>query len=162
MAAPLAKKRSVLFVCLGNICRSTMAEAILLHLIKEKGETDKWVVDSAAVADYNIGLPPNSRAISTLKKNGITGYTHTARLLTPEDYNKFDIIFGMDKENMMDMEEMKPKGKCRAQLQMLGDWDPKKERIIVDPYFSNGTKAFDVVYDQCIRCLTALVNAPDG
>ncbi|XP_076471409.1 low molecular weight phosphotyrosine protein phosphatase-like [Babylonia areolata] len=160
MAASGANKRSVLFICLGNICRSTIAEAIFQHLVAERGETDKWIIDSAATADYNIGRPPDKRTMATLEKNGIKGYKHKARLLTKEDYRKFDIIFGMDEENMSDLEHLKPDKSCRAKLQMLGNWDPQKDKIIVDPYFLQGMGPFDKVYEQCLRCLTAFLDAP--
>ncbi|KAL8624743.1 hypothetical protein ACOMHN_002438 [Nucella lapillus] len=147
----------------GNICRSTMAEAILRHLVAQRGEADKWLIDSAATADYNIGRSPDKRTLVCLERNGITGYKHTARLLTPDDYNKFDVIFGMDEANMEDLHSMKPAPLCRASLQMLGDWDPQQDRIIEDPYWTQGTTApFDKVYEQCTRCLTAFVNAPHG
>ncbi|KAL8591077.1 hypothetical protein ACOMHN_032642 [Nucella lapillus] len=80
-----------------------MAEACFLHLITQKGERDKWMVDSAAISDYYVGLALNPRTVSTLQKNDVSlkGYHHTARLLTDEDYKKYDIIFGMDNYNMI-------------------------------------------------------------
>ncbi|XP_076450069.1 low molecular weight phosphotyrosine protein phosphatase-like [Babylonia areolata] len=161
MAVPVAKNHSVLFVCFGNTCRSTMAEVIFLHLLSERGELDKWKVDSAAISDYNVGLAPNPRTVSTLQKNGISldGYHHIARLLTDEDYRQFDIIFGMDEYNIMDLQEYQPSGRrYRADIQLLGDWDPQGERIIRDPVFTRGTDAFDKVFEQCMRSLAAFLN----
>ncbi|PVD33973.1 hypothetical protein C0Q70_05235 [Pomacea canaliculata] len=70
------------------------------HLVKERGEEHKWIIDSAATADYNVGCPPDRRTIQVLEKNGIKGYKHKARLITDEDFNTFDMIFGMDHANI--------------------------------------------------------------
>ncbi|VIO87110.1 Uncharacterized protein BM_BM7198 [Brugia malayi] len=94
------KRKSALFVCLGNICRSPMAEGICLDLIKKKGLEDKWIVDSAAVASFHIGKSPDKRAMATLARHGIKDYEHKVRQVTDSDFRDFDYIFGMDEENI--------------------------------------------------------------
>ncbi|GFR90755.1 low molecular weight phosphotyrosine protein phosphatase [Elysia marginata] len=79
-----AQKHSVLFVCLGNICRSTMAEGIFQHLIKERGLSASWTIDSAGTGSWHIGSPPDSRTMQVLKKNGIADYNHRGRLVKPD------------------------------------------------------------------------------
>ncbi|RUS86409.1 hypothetical protein EGW08_005859 [Elysia chlorotica] len=155
-----AEKHSVLFVCLGNICRSTMAEGIFQHLIKEKGLSTAWTIDSAGTGSWHIGSPPDSRTMQVLKKNGIGDYHHRGRLITKEDFNKFEYIFGMDHENMGDITEMKPKNST-AKCLLLGEFDPQKELTVQDPYFTHGTNknAFNEVYDQCHRCCVAFLDS---
>ncbi|XP_052215480.1 low molecular weight phosphotyrosine protein phosphatase-like isoform X2 [Dreissena polymorpha] len=145
-----AKKKSVLFICLGNICRSPMAEAVFLNLLKEQGLTDKWHVDSAALGTWHIGISPDSRTISTLQKHGITTYKHVARVLCDDDYTKFDVIFGMDDNNMSELDEQKPQT-YTARLERLGDHDPEGDTIIRDPYFDarGDMSGFEKVYAQC-------------
>ncbi|XP_052215528.1 low molecular weight phosphotyrosine protein phosphatase-like isoform X5 [Dreissena polymorpha] len=154
-----AKKKSVLFICLGNICRSPMAEAVFLNLLKEQGLTDKWHVDSAALGTWHIGISPDSRTISTLQKHGITTYKHVARVvrkvltrrLCDDDYTKFDVIFGMDDNNMSELDEQKPQT-YTARLERLGDHDPEGDTIIRDPYFDarGDMSGFEKVYAQCL------------
>lgn len=145
-------KTSVLFICLGNICRSPIAEAVFLKLIKEKNAEKCFEVDSAATGDYQIGKSPDKRTIQTLQKFGITDYKHIARQITAQDFDKFDYIFGMDHNNMSDLEDMKPSQKCRAKTVLLGEYDPKKELVIVDPYYGDDIRDFEKVYEQCCRC----------
>ena len=159
MASPA--KHSVLFICLGNICRSPIAEAVFLRLIKEKKEEKNWDVDSAAMGDYHTGQGPNERTLRTLKKFGITDYKHKVRQITTQDFDKFDYIFGMDHENMSDLDNVKPKN-CKAKTVMLGEYDPEKELIIVDPYFGNDMRDFDKVYEQCCRCCEGFRKAVTG
>ncbi|GBO25326.1 Low molecular weight phosphotyrosine protein phosphatase [Araneus ventricosus] len=92
-------KKSALFVCLGNICRSPMAEAVFTHLVKERNLTDKWLIDSAATSDYHTGESPDSRARSVMEGHSIQ-MNHRARPLVANDFRKFDFIFGMDKSNI--------------------------------------------------------------
>ncbi|XP_071104388.1 low molecular weight phosphotyrosine protein phosphatase-like isoform X1 [Haliotis cracherodii] len=159
MAAP-TKKKSVLFICLGNICRSTMAEGIFQHLVKTNGLTDQWEIDSAALGDWHNGVPPDDRTMRTLKKNGITGYKHLGRQIKKADFHDFDVIFGMDEDNMSELDEIKPKS-CRSKLLMLGECDPEGELIIEDPYYGNNIKDFEKVYEQCHRACNHFLQNSD-
>jgi len=147
--------KSVLFICLGNICRSPIAEAVFRHEVDKKKLSDKFVIDSAALASYHIGGRADDRALSCLKERGIT-CTHIVRQVTKEDFNKFDFIFGMDEENMRGLNRLKPKD-CRARVQLLGEYDPEKQLIIEDPYYGH-YEGFVTVYDQCMRCCAALLS----
>ena len=106
-----------------------MAESIL----KSLSDNEKWYVDSAALADWNVGRSPESRCIKTLGENGLTS-DHITRQITYDDFYKFDYIFGMDKYNMEDLSEMAPQG-SPAKVEMIGIYDYNEEPVIDDPYF---------------------------
>uniref|UniRef100_A0A2I3HT44 Low molecular weight phosphotyrosine protein phosphatase n=1 Tax=Nomascus leucogenys TaxID=61853 RepID=A0A2I3HT44_NOMLE len=83
--------KSVLFVCLGNICRSPIAEAVFRKLVTDKNISENWVIDSGAVSDWNVGRSPDPRAVSCLRNHGIHT-AHKARQITKEDFATFDYI----------------------------------------------------------------------
>nr|CAH7742792.1 unnamed protein product [Callosobruchus chinensis] len=148
-------QQKVLFVCLGNICRSPIAEAVFQHLIKEKGLTDKWEADSAAIGGWHSGSRPDSRATQTLKNHKID-YNARARQIEDEDFNMFDYIFGMDENNISSLKSQCPKG-AKAKILLLGDFDPQGDRIIRDPYYDTGAEGFEKCYQQCLRACTAFL-----
>ncbi|XP_050428096.1 low molecular weight phosphotyrosine protein phosphatase-like [Adelges cooleyi] len=147
----------VLFVCLGNICRSTMAEAVFKDIAHEKGFHNRWFVDSAGTSSYNIGCPPDERTLTVLGKFKINNYRHVARQVKPEDFQKYDFILGMDKENIKKLNSMKPKN-CKAKVELFGSYDPEGGDIIEDPYYERGMDAFINVYKQCRRASIAFIN----
>ncbi|XP_062575434.1 low molecular weight phosphotyrosine protein phosphatase-like [Saccostrea cucullata] len=145
-------KKSVLFICLGNICRSPISEALFVDLLEKKGERDSWKVDSAAIIDMHVGKNPDKRTTRTLQKNGITSYSHKCRQIRTADFSDFDYIVGMDDDNMGDLNDLKPKN-CRAKLVMFGDYDTDGSKTYVeDPYYSDDIQAFQDVYDKVYRC----------
>ena len=149
-------KRGVLMVCLGNICRSPIAEAVFQHEIKSRSLNNSWFVDSAATADYHTGKQPDPRARETIKSHGIE-YTHKARQLCEDDFTKFDWIFGMDNANVRDIKRIQPKG-TKAKVEMLGNWDPQDLSIIVDPYYQRGSAGFELCFVRCTRAVKAFLD----
>ncbi|XP_033638906.1 low molecular weight phosphotyrosine protein phosphatase-like isoform X1 [Asterias rubens] len=147
--------KSVLFVCLGNICRSTMAEAMLKHELKARDVMSEWTVDSAATSTYEIGNEPDDRGNDLLQENGIEKNRHRARQITKQDYTKFHYIFGFDDDNLSILNQRKPAGSTSL-VRLLGDLDPQKDRIIVDPYYYDKA-AFEKVFVQNKRCLEAFL-----
>ncbi|XP_028138184.1 low molecular weight phosphotyrosine protein phosphatase 1 [Diabrotica virgifera virgifera] len=147
--------QKVLFICLGNICRSPIAEAVFQHLVNEKGVAKDWIVDSAAIGSWHIGKQPDSRARQTLKNHGVQ-YNGRARQIQKNDFNEFDYIFGMDEDNMSDLESRAPKG-SKAKRLLLGEFDPQGERIIRDPYYDDGSEGFEKCYQQCLRACGAFL-----
>ncbi|EGW02416.1 Low molecular weight phosphotyrosine protein phosphatase [Cricetulus griseus] len=89
-----AGSKSVLFVCKGNICRSPIAEAVFRKLVTDENVSDNWAIDSSAVSDWNVGRPPDPRAVSCLRNHGIST-AHTARQIIREDFATFDYILCM-------------------------------------------------------------------
>ncbi|OXU28866.1 hypothetical protein TSAR_000396 [Trichomalopsis sarcophagae] len=141
---------------IGNICRSPIAEAVFAEIVKEKGLEDDWEVDSAALIGYHTGKNPDRRAMEVLKAKGIKDYSHKARTLESNDYTKFDWIFGMDEDNLEELERKKPQ-RCKATIELLGKHDPDGKLIIRDPYYDNNSAGFYEVYEQCDRSIRAFL-----
>ncbi|KAM3603326.1 uncharacterized protein V6R79_020448 [Siganus canaliculatus] len=143
--------KSVLFVCLGNICRSPIAEAVFRKMATDAGVVDKWVIDSGATSDWNIGSLPDSRGLACLKNHGIET-SHRARQVTKDDFMSFDYILCMDESNLSELNRKAKSVKdYKAKIELLGSYDPQKQHIIKDPYYGSD-KDFETVYEQCDRC----------
>lgn len=151
------KKRGVLMVCLGNICRSPIAEAVFQHVLETRGLSDKWFVDSAATCDYHTGKSPDRRAQETMRRHGVK-MSHAARTLDEDDFRKFDYIFGMDHENVRDIKREAPKD-SKAAIEMFGDYDPEDKSPIRDPYYDRGSEGFQVAYERCLRCASQFLDS---
>ncbi|XP_078255311.1 low molecular weight phosphotyrosine protein phosphatase isoform X2 [Rhinoraja longicauda] len=151
-------QQSVLFVCLGNICRSPIAEAIFRKLATDQGVINKWNIDSAATSRYEIGNPADSRGQRCLMKHGITT-NHIARQVTKNDFVTYDFMLCMDESNLRDLKTMAGKVKNpKSSIKLLGSFDPEDQQIIQDPYYGNEAH-FEEVYQQCLRCCTGFLEA---
>ncbi|XP_044026260.1 low molecular weight phosphotyrosine protein phosphatase isoform X2 [Siniperca chuatsi] len=154
MAATSTK--SVLFVCLGNICRSPIAEAVFRKMATDAGVVDKWVIDSGATSDWNIGSSPDARGLACLRKHGIET-SHRARQVTKDDFMSFEYILCMDESNLSELNRKANLVKnSQAKIELLGSFDPQKQRIIKDPYYGSD-EDFEKVYEQCVRCCKAFL-----
>ncbi|KAG0726206.1 Low molecular weight phosphotyrosine protein phosphatase [Chionoecetes opilio] len=143
--------KKVLFICLGNICRSPIAEAVFNHMVKERGLAG-WEVDSGAIGSWHVGLGPDRRAVTTMKKHDIH-MSHKARQLKKADFSHYDYIFGMDHDNITDIKDMGPKTYSTC-VELFGSYDPQKELLIRDPYYLG--KA--VVYTDSLSSLHLLLS----
>jgi protein-tyrosine phosphatase len=136
----------VLFVCLGNICRSPTAEGVLRHLAAQEAPGLQVEIDSAGTADYHIGSPPDARSQRAALRRGIDISGLRARQVTPEDFSRFDFILAMDRENLRELEMMKPKN-SRARLKLFLEYSPGSSVLEVpDPYYG-GAEGFEQVLD---------------
>ena len=136
----------ILFCCYGNICRSTMAQFVLQHIVDKLGIADKVLIDSRATSDEEDGNPPHRGTVKKLNEVGIPVLPHTARQITLKDYDRFDYIIGLDAQNIRDLKTLlkgDPNGKIYKMLSFAGD-----ERDIADPWF---TGDFDATYDDVLR-----------
>lgn len=149
----MADEISVLFVCLGNICRSTMAEGVFQALAKKepyKGRIAK--VDSCGTGAYHLGEEPDDRTMSTLEEHGITDYVHAARKVQTSDFDKFDYIFAMDRSNLSDLQRIQQrKPGAKAKVMLFGEYSGTgKAEVISDPYYG-GRQGFEKAYEQATR-----------
>jgi len=141
--------KSVLFVCLGNICRSPLAEGIAKKIAKEQNLD--LVVDSAGTGDWHIGQAPcpNSVKVAALHNVDISDYK--GRQVTIEDFSKYDLIVGLDDSNMSNLKKLGLNTHVK-----LGHFGYKDEDV-PDPYFFDGFEGFDKVYEMIETCVTQLL-----
>jgi protein-tyrosine phosphatase len=125
--------KKVLFVCLGNICRSPLAEAIFWHKVKERGLTNVYYAESCGTANYHIGDQPDHRTIRNALKNGVA-IDHVGRQLCTEDFEKFDEIFVMDRSNYRNA--LRIAGRHQSKVKMMRSFDPNgMDEEVPDPYY---------------------------
>ncbi|MCC3862239.1 low molecular weight protein-tyrosine-phosphatase [Pseudemcibacter aquimaris] len=140
----------ILFVCLGNICRSPTAEGVFRHKASEEGLTD-IMIDSAGTAAYHIGNPPDKRSQHTASKYGIDLSTLRARQVAYSDYTEFDYIIAMDNENLRNMQSECP-GEHRHKLFKFTEFCDRHvgEPVVPDPYYGGSDgfeKTFSIIED---------------
>ncbi len=136
----------VVFVCLGNICRSTLAQSVFTYKVKELGLADRFYIDSMATSTEEIGNPPHRGTVKKLNEVGIPVVPHKAKQITWSDYSKFDYIIGMDAWNMRNLNRMlkgDPEGKVHKFLTFAGSG-----RDIADPWY---TGDFDATYNDVVE-----------
>jgi protein-tyrosine phosphatase len=149
----MSMKRSVLFVCLGNICRSPLAEAALRE---EAGRVGIDVeVDSAGTGDWHIGHPPDARAIAVAKRNGVDISHLRARIVTADDFRRFDHVVALDAQNLANLKRMQP-ADSKAELSMLLDHvEGRQGQAVADPYYG-GDEHFDETWADVTEGARAL------
>ena len=143
----------ILFVCMGNICRSPTAEGVTRHLLAERGLDEEIEVQSAGTGGWHAGNPPDARATATARARGIT-LAGEARQVTRSDFEEFDWLVAMDRENLRDLRAIAPPG-TEHKVRLLLD----EERDVPDPYYG-GPGGFEEVLDLveagCARLLDDL------
>jgi protein-tyrosine phosphatase len=143
----------ILFVCLGNICRSPLAEAALRREAEALGLDTE--VDSAGTGDWHVGQPPDRRAIAVAARNGADVSRLRARQVGAEDFQLFDHIVALDGHNLADLRRMQPPG-SRARLSLLLDHVPGREgEAVADPYYG-GDAHFDETWADVVEGARAL------
>ncbi len=150
-----ADRISVLFVCLGNICRSPLAEGIFLHKINQRGLAHRFRVDSAGLGSWHVGECADPRSLAVARKYGVT-LPSRARVVHPRDFTSFDHIIAMDHENV---EGLLARGAPEVRVKLLLEFDPgHRLREVPDPYTA-GPEAFETIYTIIDRACEHLLNA---
>jgi protein-tyrosine phosphatase len=148
----------ILFVCLGNICRSPTAEGVLRHLIETTAPALPIEIDSAGTASYHCGAPPDPRAQRAARKRGIELSGLRARQVSVEDFQRFDMILAMDADNLRQLHALRPRD-SRARLQLLLEYAPQLQRADVpDPYLGDESD-FERVLDMAETASRGLIAA---
>jgi len=150
----------VLFVCMGNICRSPTAEGVFRHLVDQHRHRFGAVsieIDSAGTHDYHVGEPPDRRAIAAAARRGIDLRDLRARRVEMQDFERFDLILAMDRENLSTLQSQAPRD-YHPRIRLLLDFAPDAyTREVPDPYYG-GAKGFEEVLDLLELASQGLLN----
>jgi low molecular weight protein-tyrosine phosphatase len=152
------------FVCLGNICRSPTAAAVMAHRVAEAGLAHRITVESAGTGDWHVGEAPDRRAIREARRRGIE-MTSRARQFLARDFARFDLVLAMDASNVAALSSIAPDSAARAKIRLLRSFDPEArgDLAVPDPYFG-GPDGFATVFDRidaaCRGLLAALRRGP--
>ncbi|CCG82736.1 Low molecular weight phosphotyrosine protein phosphatase [Taphrina deformans PYCC 5710] len=147
---------SILFVCLGNICRSTMAHAVLQHLVEQEDLQDLISnVDSCG----NVTQSATDWKALNLILERWQHSDNMARQLSAHDFERFDFILAMDRSNLSNIKSMQPRGQIRASIHLFGDFgDRSMDAVVKDPYYDAGNLGFDKAYQQCLEFSKGLIH----
>jgi protein-tyrosine phosphatase len=138
----------LLFVCLGNICRSPTAEGVMQHLVAEAGLSDRFELDSAGTGSWHLGDSPDGRSTAAAAARGIT-LEGAARAVTGADFDHYHLILAMDRYNFRDLQGIAPSDQAEVKVRMLREFDPlstSDDYDVPDPYYG-GPQGFDHVID---------------
>ena len=154
------QRPSVIFVCMGNICRSPAGEGVFRHLVEQRGLTDAIEIDSAGTIGYHTGNPADARMRASAQRRGYD-LTSRARQVTADDLETFDLVVAMDRANYDDLMALGPSGPGR--VRMLGSFLPESAAggavpDVPDPYYG-GADGFETVLDMIERACPAILDA---
>jgi len=148
----------VLFVCLGNICRSPLAEGVFRELVRQEGMSERFDIDSAGTTDYHAGESPDARTVEVAQRRGLR-LTHEARRITAGDFGRFEYIVVMDTNNLAKVQRLAERVHPDAEVHLLRSFDPAagKDLEVPDPYFG-GPRGFEDVHDMIERACRGLLD----
>lgn len=149
--------KKILFVCLGNICRSSTAEGVMLHLLNDKGLSDLFEIDSAGTSSYHKGDLPDYRMREHAAKRGYE-LIHRSRPVRVEDFYEFDYILGMDDQNIADLNELAPSVVEQKKIKRMAEFALRHTNTYIpDPYYG-GEEGFELVLDLLEDACEGLLN----
>lgn len=155
------KPTSVLFVCMGNICRSPMAEAVFRHLVQQAGLAERFEIASVGTGSWHVGERPHPGTQAVLQRNGIAVGDKRAQRLSRDDLQQYDYIIAMDQENLEDINTLRMQ--ARGEVRRLLEFAPTNTVLDVpDPYYTGGfDQVVDLVTAGC-RGLLAYIRKREG
>ena len=149
---------SVLFVCLGNICRSPLAEGLFRHHVERRGLGDRFVIDSAGTGNWHVGSLPHVESRRVARDRGLDISTQRARQIIPADLTTFDWVVAMDSTNHRDILSLPgAEGRSARVLRLLDVLASQVSKDVPDPYFG-GPEGFDSVYDLLDEACAAFLD----
>ena len=139
------EKISVLFVCMGNICRSPTAEGVFRHQVAAAGLSDRFAIDSAGTHAYHVGEPPDRRAVAAAERRGVSMDDIRARRVSEDDFERFDLIIPMDEDNLERLLAQAP-DEHHHKIKLFLQFATSEESEVPDPYYG-GSAGFERVID---------------
>jgi protein-tyrosine phosphatase len=142
---------SVMFVCLGNICRSPLGEVIFRHLVETRGLGDKFHIESSGTGSWHVGEPAHTEAAAVAKERGISLADHSAQQISKKHIEQFDLLVAMDRDNRKNVKRML--GNSGTELVCLREYDEEGDDLDVpDPYYlpdDSFPQVFDIIFRSC-------------
>ena len=146
MITGMSSHYRVLFVCMGNICRSPTAEGVFRHVLSTNAPDLQIEIDSAGTHDYHIGAAPDRRSIAAARRRGIDLSSLRARMVAPDDFDRYDLILAMDEENLQELRRRAP-ASHHERIRLMMEFAPHApSRFVPDPYYG-GAQGFEDVLD---------------
>jgi protein-tyrosine phosphatase len=165
-ATPASVAFRVLFVCLGNICRSPTAEGVMRDLVERQGLSERIEIDSAGTGGWHVGSSPDGRAAAAAARMGVT-LDGRARQVKPEDFEHFDLILAMDGSNLAELQALARTDQQRQKVRLLREFDPAAEGAgdldVPDPYYGGDDgfgEVFALVQAACAGLLAQIADGP--
>lgn len=149
--------KKLLFVCLGNICRSPTAEGAMRDLVERAGRADQFELDSAGTGDWHLGEAPDRRAQAACRRAGFDIGALRSRLVREEDFYHFDLILACDKNNYRDLMALRPSDATATVRLLMSYADMDGVEVVPDPYYGSDSD-FDQTVQYCQRACQGLLN----
>ncbi len=150
----------ILFVCMGNICRSPLAEGLFLHLARARGLADRFEVDSCGTGDWHVGRSPDPRSQAVADKYGIPLACRARQVDPTEDFDTYDLILAMDRSNLRDLYDLAA-DEHHDKIRLIREWDPEAAHEeapeVPDPYYG-GPRGFEDMYAMLRRSCERLLD----
>ena len=148
----------ILFVCMGNICRSPSAEGVFRHVLATRAPELQVDIDSAGTHDYHVGEAPDARALAAARRRGIDRSGLRARRVATEDFERFDLILAMDEENLLALKRQ-AQAAYHERIRLMMEYAPGRgRRAVPDPYYG-GEQGFEDVLDLLEEAADGLIDA---